>query len=136
MGETAFSITTTVTLQPETCLTCGTAFGISSALHAELRRCGKSYYCPSGHSQHFIIGRTEAQRLQVELDAMRAHRNSLRDDRDRQQRTARALRGVITRTRKRVAAGICPVPKCRRHFVNLERHVATQHPGYRTQEVP
>ena len=44
------------------------------------------------------------------------------------ERSNRALRGHLTRQRKRAAAGMCPC--CRRTFENVARHMESQHPGY------
>jgi hypothetical protein len=43
---------------------------------------------------------------------------------------ARAYKGHATRIRNRAAAGVCPVDGCRRHFADLGRHMAGQHPDY------
>ena len=39
-----------------------------------------------------------------------------------------AAKGELTKMKKRVGNGVCPC--CNRQFVNLQRHMATQHPGY------
>ena len=39
-----------------------------------------------------------------------------------------AMRGVNTKLKKRVAAGVCPC--CQRSFINLRRHMTTQHADY------
>lgn len=37
-------------------------------------------------------------------------------------------KGVVTRTRNRIANGVCPC--CDRSFTNLQRHMASKHPDY------
>ena len=42
------------------------------------------------------------------------------------ERTLRTTKGHLTRSRKRACRGLCPF--CKRHFVNVQRHVETKHP--------
>ena len=46
------------------CITCGITFGIPSEFNDQLQKNGKDFYCPSGHSQHYIIGKTLKEQLQ------------------------------------------------------------------------
>lgn len=50
------------------------------------------------------------------------------DQLEAERRAHAATKGQLTKTRKRVAGGVCPC--CNRSFVNLGRHMAGQHPDY------
>lgn len=47
---------------------------------------------------------------------------------DRMERSAAAQRGVLTRLKNRVAAGVCPC--CHRSFKQLSEHMKMKHPDY------
>jgi uncharacterized small protein (DUF1192 family) len=49
-------------------------------------------------------------------------------DAESAKRSRNAYKGLFGRTKKRVAAGVCPC--CNRTFENLARHMAGEHPGY------
>ncbi len=118
----------------ETCCRCKTPFAMDEATHTAANRGKESFqfYCPYGHSQHYVTGDSE-------LDIMRRDRDRLkqqmaeRDDRikelkgERDHETARvtAYKGRVTRLKNRAAAGLCPC--CNRHFDNLQRHIASKH---------
>lgn len=119
----------TITLESETCCTCGVVFGIESRHRAELRRKKErtSFYCPNGHSQHYI-GDTEADKLRRELEWARSQRDSARSALKMTENTLRVVKGHKTRLKKRIANGVCPC--CNRNFENVARHIKTKHPEY------
>lgn len=82
-------------------------------------------YCPLGHS-HVPAGESEAAKLTRQLAFERDQLASARAERDQIEASRRAIKGQVTKLRKRVTAGACPFG-CRRHFADLERHVATKH---------
>ena len=88
---------------------------------------GHSIYCPNGHSWHYL-GETDAERFERLYRAERDRAAAIAAERDQLTASLRSTRGVVTKLRKRATAGTCPFG-CRRHFVNLERHVANRHPG-------
>lgn len=117
------------------CYRCGERFGLARDSHAHLSRSSQLFWCPNGHQQHFPLGPTEAQKLQEQLDAerRRAQRAEQRvaQEQDRashHKARAAAYKGQVTRIKRRVGAGICPC--CNRHFANLSRHMAGQHPDF------
>jgi hypothetical protein len=119
------------------CCTCGVVFGMPDHMLRARRKDGDWFYCPSGHKQHFA--ESEADRLRKQLkhaeadrDFARTARDAWRDQADAAERSRRALRGVITRERRRTAAGVCPVDGCHRNFSNLGAHMDTEHPDYET----
>lgn len=106
--------------------------GIAQAIPDDLYRWAqqnhnREVWCPLGH-KWVVAGETEAQKLQRQLNWERDRLASTRADLDQTQRSLSATRGVVTKLRKRATAGLCPFG-CRRHFVQLERHVERMHPG-------
>lgn len=124
------------------CYQCKRPFGMTEA-HNEAALAGRekiSFYCPYGHSQHYLTGPSEAEKLRKQLETQKQQNAMWRDDAEAQrqraeaaERSASAQRGVVTRLKNRAAAGVCPC--CNRTFANLQRHMAGQHPTFRTEEV-
>lgn len=117
------------------CCACGMLFGVPRDLDKRNREDpGRSFYCPSGHGQHYT-GPTEADRLRRELEMVERQRDwaetarqAARDQAERAERSAAAYKGRVTRLKNRAAAGVCPC--CTRHFENVERHMANKHPDF------
>lgn len=122
------------------CARCNETFGLSDETEAVLRRSGREFHCPWGHTQHFPLGKSEAQKLQAALDEERRRRQIAEqrtaryaDEAAAERRRANAFKGVATKVRKRAKAGTCPC--CNRTFAELSRHMASQHPDF-TPEPP
>jgi hypothetical protein len=118
-----------VLLEVTDCCVCGVEFAMPKQMLDERRRTGAYFYCPSGHLQHFTETtadrlRKELARRERELDWAKARATSARDQAAATHRSNVALRGHLTRARKRAAGG------CKRTFVELARHMATKHPSY------
>jgi hypothetical protein len=109
-----------------TCWSCSIHYGVPKDFRQRRREDGNTFYCPNGHGA--VFSETELQRVRRELDYARDAAALERSMHDQTLGTLRATRGVVTKLRKRVTAGSCPFG-CHRHFANLERHVATKHPG-------
>lgn len=124
-----------VELTASTCPSCGVLYAIPTSFRDRIRAAGAAagYYCPNGH---YLNWRTsEVDQLKAKLAAAERdtawYRDAERAAADRAQaaeRSRAATRAQVTKLRKRVAAGACPFG-CRRHFADLERHVASKHPG-------
>lgn len=120
------------------CATCSIDFGIGADFMRRRIQDHATFYCPNGHSNHYPGPSKQEKRLaqaERELDAARslAQREARRRERaEAQARTAdyqrRAAKGQLTKTKKRIAAGVCPC--CGRTFQNLARHMAGQHPDF------
>lgn len=114
-------------LKPVNCYSCGTTFGMESGFYADRLRDHKNFYCPNGHSQHFI-GETEAERLQKQLDRERNRVDFYKRESESQKRSRAAMKGQLTKTKNRIAKGVCPC--CNRQFSDLHRHMESKHPDY------
>lgn len=132
--------TFTGTLAVQDCCNCGMTFGVPADFNARRLEDHKDFYCPAGHSQHYI-GKTEAQKERERADAAerqlqyaRSSAQAARDQRDQAYRSAAAYKGHATRIRNLIAQGVCPVPGCRRNFTNVRAHLANQHPDWHKHE--
>lgn len=132
--------TVVITLRSVACYLCGIHFAMP-ADHLERRIAdGFNFWCPNGHSQGFI--ETEAMRLAKQLKAKNdelARQKSALDqsharnaDLERtvahQDRRINSYKGVVARTKRRVAKGRCPC--CSAEFKNLKEHMKTEHPHW------
>lgn len=120
-----------LTLVVETCCKCGIAFAMPHDWQAERRRLRDTFHCPAGHGQRYI-GETDEQRKIRQLEAERSRLEQRerveREAREHAQRRLAATKGVLTRTKNRIAAGTCPC--CDKTFKHLTRHMADAHPDY------
>lgn len=115
---------------------CGITLAIPKSLYRKAQADSKfSIYCPLGHT--FVYSKNEAdrQRERAELaerqaEFARASRDAAWEQAEAAERSARAYRGHLTRLRNKIAAGVCPVPGCRRHFDNVQAHIEGQHPTW------
>lgn len=120
----------TTTLVAVNCYSCGVDYAIPAILDrvAQEKRGlgGHHVWCPNGHAWYYI-GETDAEKYKRLYAESRDHTAAVRAERDQAEASLRATKGVVTKMRKRAIAGACQF--CHRHFVNVERHVATKHPG-------
>jgi hypothetical protein len=125
----------TGTLKVKTCPIdgCGVVYGVEALADERRRMAGGGWFCTNGHS--LVYTETDVQKLQKQLESERTYkkwaeeRATAANARATQiERSRRAIKGVLTRTAKRVAAGVCPC--CNRSFGNLSRHMAHLHPSY------
>lgn len=118
------------TLVVQSCCSCGVCFGIDYQHNQELIRTRKSFYCPNGHSQHYL-GESDADkaaRLARDLAAARDREATLREENNKRYRLQRAAEGRTRAVKKRIANGVCPC--CTRTFQNLAQHMKNQHPDF------
>jgi hypothetical protein len=123
------------TLNVKTCpiVGCGVIYGVEATADQRRFQVGGGWFCTNGHA--LVYTESDVQRLQKALDDQKRHteyaenRATSANARATQiERSRRAIKGVLTRTAKRVAAGVCPC--CNRSFGNLSRHMAHLHPSY------
>ena len=126
----------TLAMVVEACCACGLPFAMTADFEKERRRGHRTFYCPSGHGQVYKENETERKlRLAEErLTAERGWSSLLSDRLASSERRLSATRGVVTRQRNRAKAGLCPC--CNRHFVAMERHMASKHPEYTEEPMP
>lgn len=111
----------------EECCQCHMPFAVSEEFQEHRRKDHAIFYCPSGHPQSYH-GRTEEEKLRERVRWAEEARDRASLRADAEERSARAYKGHLTRTKKRIANGVCPC--CQRTFQNLGRHMKSQHPKY------
>jgi len=120
------SITMTKTFTVMTC-SCGVSYALDDNFIESKRESHKTFYCPNGCSLHYPSDNKE-ERLRVQLHNANARNSHLSDQLDSTQRSRDAYKGHATRVKNRIKKGVCPC--CTRHFVNVERHMKSQHPNF------
>ena len=113
--------------------------GIRQAIPSELMEMAENnatvVYCPVGHQ--WTYRETESDRLKKQLaeekrrrEWAESSRTALRDQLHAAEKSRAALKGHLTRARNKIANGVCPVGNCRRHFENVQAHIASEHPQW------
>lgn len=82
------------------------------------------YATPNDAVEPLLYTRIEHDEAQIQR---------LHNDRTHLKRKCSAIKGVATRIKRRVSAGVCPC--CNRTFQCLARHMATKHPDYQQEAV-
>ena len=118
------------TFEPTHCEPCGVQFALTETMYKRLRRTHDTFYCPNG-CQIQYYGETQEQKLRRLLDSANSRSTDLSHRLDYANRSRAALRGQVTKIKRRVSKGICPC--CRRNFANLKRHMEGQHPNWREE---
>ena len=105
---------------------------MSHATYQTYQRSGQTFYCTHGHQQHFTPGKSDLQMAREELDRERRARQraeqriaEAQDQAEAERRRANGYKGHAAKLAKRAKAGVCPC--CNRTFVQLARHMASQH---------
>lgn len=136
------TITKTVQFETIECPTCHLMYAVSQVWVTERRRDHKNFWCPNGHRGIHFSGESDlerAQRLQEQAERSarfaRASATAARDQARAAERSAAAYKGHLTRARNRIRNGVCPVAGCRRHFDNVQAHIASEHPAFDLQAV-
>ncbi len=120
----------TSTLVVEICCNCGTAFAWEESLRRARVRYKDTFYCPNGHPQVFR-GESMEQELAKVKQALKNESVSKiwwQDEAESKAKSLSATKGHLTKTKKRIANGVCPC--CKRQFEDLQRHMKTKHPKY------
>jgi len=120
------------------CCNCGVDFGIGDEYMAARRKDHDWFYCPNGHPQHYPQPSTEEKKAKADAAEVerlkrlvaneRQYTESERNRRLLAERQRAAAKGQVTKIKNRVGNGVCPC--CNRTFVNLQRHIAGQHPDF------
>lgn len=111
---------------------CGIRLAIPNSLYRQARDNGTTVYCPIGHI--FAWKETEVDRLRAQADQAKRDAKFWRDQADNERRRHASTKGQLTKTKNRVANGVCPC--CNRSFEQLARHMKSQHPNYPNEATP
>lgn len=122
-----------LTLVEIECANCITHFAMDEALQRRCRETGREFYCPNGHSNWYK--NNDLDRLKKENASLIKQRDwaedsaaRARDQAEHERRQKAAIKGQLTKTRNRIANGVCPC--CNRSFTNVRRHMADKHPDF------
>lgn len=129
-GVRMTALTVKVEMITEECCNCGVLFAFTEDTYDKFRRTKQQFFCPYGHGQSYM-GKTYAAQLQEarnDADYFKRQMEEAREQRALVERSLSATKGVLTRERKRVQNGVCPV--CRRSFKGLAEHMHKQHPDF------
>lgn len=124
---------TLVTMYYQHCIGCGICFGVPNSFDEERRRDGVFFHCPNGHKQCYSdstekrLARELAKKDQ-ELARQKEATQYQRERAEREERRVAAQKGIVTRLKKKVAAGTCPC--CEKLFPDLSSHMVTEHPDF------
>ncbi len=95
------------------CGRCGVSFAITDGFYRARRADHKSFYCPNGCCRAYKI-QSDEERLRSALHHERVTRQNLSNRLETANRSRAALKGQVTKIKRRVGKGICPC--CRRNF--------------------
>lgn len=130
----SYALEVNLTLETLTCGGCGITFGIPSTLHRQYVESGITINCPNVSCPWggMVRGESDVAKLEKRLEQQVKARRWAEERAEQERRSHIATKGHLTRTRKRVAKGVCPC--CKRSFENLRRHMASKHPQYVEEE--
>lgn len=130
------TLTYAATLDIVTCW-CGIKHAIPSDLHRQARSDPKfSVHCPLGHEwvhrkSDATKEREKREQVERQLANERDTARRWRENAEAEKRQKAAYKGHLTRMRKRIGNGVCPVPGCKRSgFDRVLSHIASQHPDW------
>jgi hypothetical protein len=124
------SWTAPVELVAYSCQGCGITFALPVGLHRRYNEQGASIRCPNPQCRWPSFFRTESD-VAREKRLRESAEKRLEFQRYRTEhleRSRASIRGHLNRTKRRVAAGVCPC--CNRTFQDLSRHMENKHPDY------
>lgn len=135
----AITITITAKLVSIECPNCSGIYAISENYQDEARKLGgfkQCWTCPYCKEERGY-GESEADKLRKLITQMEQSNVRLEEakryaeqEADHFRKSRDAIKGVLTKERKRVGNGVCPC--CNRSFINLKRHMKTKHPNHAT----
>ena len=106
---------------------CSIPFAIPESLYEQTQGPNHtSFFCPVGHSCTYKSN--EFDRTKENLAWYESALERTQQELGRTERSRSALKGQLTKTRNKIANGVCPAPGCRRHFDNVQAHIASEHP--------
>ena len=102
---------------------CDQSFAVSESFYEETSRTKETWHCPRGHKRVWANESTEEK-----LAAAEARNRHLDDQLRAATEEVEATKHALLKDRHRFANGVCPC--CNRSFVNVARHMRSQHPDY------
>lgn len=124
MANSGLAIQVSQQLVTEECVSCHTLFAVTSDLRRRALDEGLRFFCPLGHGQSYMettVAKLEKEKatLARQLDVAKQEARAEMFRREQAERKGKRLE-------KRIRNGVCI--HCKRHFVNVERHMKSRHP--------
>lgn len=107
---------------------CGHTFALRAADERQLRESHRTFYCPICGAKLHWPQLSDKEKLERQVKLLTQERDRARGRAKHERASKNAVKGHLTRTKNRVANGVCPC--CNRTFKDLARHMAGQHPDY------
>lgn len=136
------TIQTTMTYTIITCSAegCGVTFALDDEFIRARRQDHATWYCPNGHRRYYP-DKSDLEKAQDEVERAKRRAAWLTSEVDQEraradhnERRANGYKGAMVAAKKRATKGVCPVPGCRRHFVDVQRHIESKHPDYASED--
>ena len=102
------------------CYKCCDNFPMRQNKYDELEVCGNTFYCPQGHA--LVISR---ESIVTQLRRVKQQSKRRLEIIDKLENSARSLKGVQTRQRKRLLRGVCPY--CNITPKDMVKHIQERH---------
>lgn len=119
-------ITKTEVLVEMNCGECGMDFAMPEWFNNRCREQGTCWSCPAGH--HRVYRKSDLTKAQEDLAAERERSREIEIQKRQVEDQLGAAEREAKRLAKRVVNGVCPC--CNRSFVQLTRHMKSQHPEF------
>lgn len=110
------------------CYKCGVVFAVEHTLQGFWLRDKTEFYCPNGHNQSYTESTAERikRELTAQLDTAKRDAEWERVRAKNAEQRERAMKGQITKLKKRVNCGVCP--HCQRTVKQMAAHIKSKHP--------
>jgi len=106
------------------CSECGILFALPEWYINERIKDHKTWCCPNGHLRYYP-GESDEEKLKAENEKLQRKLDWKRNEANGYLASLRATRGVVTKIKKRVEAGVCLY--CKRYFPKLGSHMKSKH---------
>jgi hypothetical protein len=115
------SLEISVTLEIVNCATCSVPFAAPEDMITRRRTDGQTLYCPSGHTNSWPLGKSDAAKLREAVEEA----NRQRGLRRMAEQQAEHFENSLRTAKKKARAGLCS--ECDKLFPDVRAHMATKH---------
>lgn len=122
-------MTTRLDLTDVRCADCTMLFAVPSDFQSIRRTDGKTFFCPAGHQNYYSAREDELKQLRKERQSLESQLKWSVMEAEQAKREKTTLKGQLTKTRNRLANGVCPC--CHRTFKQLAAHMNNKHPDFK-----
>jgi hypothetical protein len=133
------TLTFNVSLTTINCGECGGTYAINERYRKQKAENGGTWTCPYCKTRWGYIKseldrvREQLQRTENQLQFTNDRKEYYRKESEHFRKSRDGLKGALTKVKLRIGKGTCPC--CKRHFVNVERHMKIKHPTFASAPV-